>query len=238
MPGLRQEVGPGEGRPVESRIAELSRLRLALQSAAEIHLPAPDVIWQRRREFRFGSGIGALVLTSAGAAWAFIALANWPPATGWEFAAVALPTLVLIAAGVLGLIKVAREPALPSGSPEDDLASARGGRRVRRLFFVVFAIEGLAIAGVVIAAQAMGRPLLIPIGVLTVVGLHFLPLGSLFRMPIYSVCGGLLVGVAAFSFLIPDENVRVFALAMGAAAVLFASAARVLSAYTFAGPLS
>jgi hypothetical protein len=53
------------------------------------------------------------------------------------------------------------------------------------------------------------------------------------RMPIYVAAGVTLAILASASLLISDEPRRVFMLALVAATVLWASAARVLAAYTF-----
>jgi len=60
----------------------------------------------------------------------------------------------------------------------------------------------------------------------------------MFRMPIYIGSGAVLAGLAFSSLLIPDENVRVFAMAMSASGVLWVGAARVLARYTFVQPVS
>jgi len=193
--------------------------------------------WHNTREFKFGAGIGALVLTYAGAAWAFVALANRAGTPTWEFGVFALPVLTLTALSVMRLVAVARLPIRKLFGTEA-IESARQGRKVGVWFALIFATEAALIAGTAVILARSGRPLLIPVAVVGIVGLHFVPLARIFSMPIYLVTGLLLAGLAAMSLLVADEASRVFILAIIVALVLWASAARVLAAYTVVQSIS
>ena len=171
-----------------------------------------------------GAAIGVLVLTFFGAIWAFAALGNRPATPAWAFGLCAIPFAVLTVLGVRRLIAAGRLPA-----PENEAQAASEDRREGRWFGVVFAAEGILI---VIASNVLahaGKPLLIPVAIAAIVGVHFFPLARLFRRPFYWVTGTLLVLCAGGSLLIADERGRLFALGLAAAAVLWSSAAFVLA---------
>jgi hypothetical protein len=187
--------------------------------------------WQNTKGFKSGAAIGALVLTCAGAAWAITALANRPGSSTWAFAAVSLPVLSLITVGVSRLNAVAkdshRRPIDPDASDR-----ARQGRKVGLLFGLVFTVEIVLIALTAILLSRAGRPLLIPVAIVAIVGAHFLPLARIFRIPTYGVAGLFLVGASLGSLLIADEPVRLFALGLVVAVILWASATMVLVLHT------
>jgi hypothetical protein len=193
--------------------------------------------WHESRGFKFGAGIGALVLTYTGAAWAFAALGNRPGATpAWQFGVLTLPVLLLTALSVTRLVAVARLPIAP-GSDAEAIEGARRGRRVGVLFGVVFAVEFGSIALAAILLSRAGRPLLIPVVIVAIVGVHFLPLARIFHVPTYGFGGVVLVLAALGSLLITDEPARVFALGMVTGLVLWVSAATVLALHTGRQPL-
>jgi hypothetical protein len=188
--------------------------------------------WHESRGFKFGAGIGALVLTYTGAAWAFAALGNRAGVTPrWEFGMLTVPVLLLTIFGVIRLVAVAKLPVLLASDPEA-IEGARRGRRVGLLFGVVFAVEFGSIALAAILLSRAGRPLLIPVVIVAIVGAHFLPLARIFHVPTYGFAGVLLVLAALGSLLITDEPARVFALGMVTGLVLWVSAATVLALHT------
>ncbi|MEP6619793.1 MAG: hypothetical protein ABJE47_10770 [bacterium] len=187
--------------------------------------------WQNTKGYKSGAAIGALVLTCAGAAWAIAALANRSGSPPWAFAAVALPVLALITAGVSRLIAIARDSHRGPIDPEAN-DRARQGRNMGVHFGLVFTVEIVLIALTAILLARIGRPLLIPVAIVAIVGAHFLPLARLFRIPTYGVAGLLLVGASLGSLLIADEALRLFALGLLVAVVLWASAAMVLVRHT------
>lgn len=184
--------------------------------------------FERSRGFKFGAGLGALVLTTAGAAWSVVALIFRPGSPAWQFVLVMAPPLLLGALTVKRLAAIARlKESRPTES--ERLESARQARRMRRLFATVFTIEIVFIAGAAAALAGASRPLLIPVVVVAIVGGHFVPLASVFRIPTYFVTGIVLVALAGASFLISDESTRAFALGISSACVLWASAGAVLT---------
>lgn len=82
----------------------------------------------------------------------------------------------------------------------------------------------------VFACVRLGRPEFIPAGVALVVGLHFFPLASLFRVPLYYVTGAALCVVAVstpIAALSLGASTAVWQVVsgLGAAAILWATSA-------------
>jgi hypothetical protein len=191
--------------------------------------------WQDSRGFKFGAGVGALILTYAGAAWAFAALINSAGAASWEFGMSAMPALALTVMSVMRLVAIAKHPwpdASYNASGADAAERARRGRKVGLWFGIVFGVEAIVIASTAMFLARSGRPLLIPVAVVAIVGAHFLPLARIFRIPIYGFAGAFLMAAALGSLLIVDEPTRVFDLGIATAVALWVSAGAVLAVHT------
>ncbi|MEP6730597.1 MAG: hypothetical protein ABJE10_08160 [bacterium] len=184
------------------------------------------------RAFKLGAAIGAMVLISAGAAWAFAALANRvvaPPI--WAYGVVAVSVTMLIAWGAIRVAAIVRMP-VQRVSEASAVEGARRGRKTGLMFGAIVSVEVALIAGVAVFLARADRGLLVPVAVVAIVGLHFVPLSRVFRVSTYGIAGWLLTSLAALSMLIADERARVFDLAIAVALVLWASAARVLVLHT------
>lgn len=91
-----------------------------------------------------------------------------------------------ISSGV-SLIRATRE--LTNQVSKEDL---RRGKRRRVWINVIFAAEGLAIAITIAVSNVTRHTELIPVIIAIIVGVHFLPLASLFHVKLYYVTGALL----------------------------------------------
>jgi hypothetical protein len=178
-----------------------------------------------------GAIIGAIILTLFGAAWAYGALLNRPSTPTYALFVAAIPPVGL---GLISGLSFAGTGKLPPAADPD--RAAREGRRMGIIFGVVFGIEGALIAIVANYLMRIGRPLLIPVWVVGIVGAHFLPLAKTFRIPIYAWTGWLLMSCALGSLLVPDEALRDFVLGCAAAIVLWVSAGIVLHRHTRSEP--
>lgn len=187
-------------------------------------------LWQKTMGFKLGAGIGALILTYAGAAWAFVSLANRSATQTWEFVVAALPVVIITIFGVVRLAAAWKLPFRFSASEATE--SARHGRRVGLLFGVVFAAEFVAITTAAVLLSWAERPLLIPVAVAAIVGAHFLPLAKIFQIPTYGYAGLILLGISLGSLLITNERTRLFTLGISVAVVLWVSAGAVLAIHT------
>ena len=189
---------------------------------------------ETNRGFRIGAAIGALVLIVAGAAWTLIALVFRPETGLSHYALLAIPALILATSAIRRLVAVVRSPAAPTTEAEE-LERSREGKRMGIWFGVIFAAEFGVIGAVAPILAGAGRPLLIPVAIVAIVGAHFVPLAKVFRIPTYFVAGVLLVAIAAASLLIPDEPTRLFALGIATTVVLWAAAWTVLAVHVGAG---
>src|SRR5215467_10320306 len=88
--------------------------------------------WQDSRGFKFGAGIGAMVLTYAGAAWAFAALINRPGAALWEYAILSLPALALTVMIVMRLLAICKLHGQEASQDAwaDEAERANQGRKI------------------------------------------------------------------------------------------------------------
>jgi hypothetical protein len=126
----------------------------------------------------------ALILGVAGLAW-----------FGWGQAGLAEGWAAFLQAGSVAALAVAAAGGfllrrLHSGS------SAMADARLRRGYWKVVATEVIAIVAGNVALGSAGRPAYVPAWTLLVVGVHFLPLARLFRIPGLSAAGLVLAAAA------------------------------------------
>ena len=147
------------------------------------------------RGFARGAAIGALVLTGFGGFWAIESVVHQSEAPAWEWVAVGVTGAVLASLCLLRMVRAAN-----LAEAHDPGLAARAGRRMGMSFGIIFGIEGLLIGAAAAALAQAGRPLLIPVAIALIVGLHFFPLARVFRVPVYHLTGSLRrcgAGVAA-----------------------------------------
>ena len=103
---------------------------------------------------------------------------------------------VLILFGVAMIHGVLQLPFVPSTSEGRKI-----GRKIGRRFWMIFAVEGGAIAVVsVVCSDTHHGRFIVPL-VLIIVGLHFLPLAKLFGVPRYNVMGALFCAIPIVTML-------------------------------------
>jgi hypothetical protein len=186
--------------------------------------PAPK---PATRGFARGAAIGALILTLFGGFWAFESMVHRPGALPWMYLAASLPLALLVLLAVVRFMNSGK--LAPDSDPEQ---AARAGRKMGKSFGIIFGIEG-ALIGVAAGTLARaGLPLLIPVAVAVIVGLHFFPLARVFRMSVYDFTGAFCVAAGLASLFVHDATARLLALGLAMAAVLWASAAFVLLRHT------
>ncbi|QBD83262.1 hypothetical protein EPA93_47790 [Ktedonosporobacter rubrisoli] len=137
-----------------------------------------------------GRASGILIMTLFGAGWA--STADYGPIL---YVSIAIISLVLIISGVYMLVQARRLPKHTS------IEAQKQGRSVAKRFYLVFALEVIAIF---IAARSLSMfnhsELIIPV-IGLVVGLHFLPLAKLFGIRLYYLSGLLLSLLAILTIL-------------------------------------
>ena len=177
---------------------------------------APDA-WPRFR----GRTVGAIVLAGFGAYsmywWTLAAIPTGRQ--GWFYAIAAITAMFLVwSIAQLAIFRHAPKP--------DD--------KLRRRFYAIR--FGLIIA-IEVAAIFLGGPVLgrfqrqdlIPQWIDVVVGLHFLPLGKLFKLPLYYATASAIVLSSLGSLLIPPGSLRLATNAGGTALALWITSLIILS---------
>ncbi len=169
-----------------------------------------------------GIAFGAAILTLFGLAWCLASLLNWPSHPHWTIVLALGIAASLIAASAFRIV-------CPGGATAPDATrAAADGRRAGILFGIIFTLEGAFIA---LAAVLLSRHQLtdwIPVAAALIVGVHFLPLAHVFRVPLYYATGVLSILAAVVCFAIRDPASRVFWLGLSMAAILWLSASAAL----------
>src|SRR5215469_190597 len=160
--------------------------------------------------------IGVLVISVFGALWFLLGLAASQRLSAETGALLAGGTLALVLLA-LGLSR--RAAALPR--PEADPERAR---EVRRVFGRVNAVQWVSIIVTAVVLSRLHLDPYIPAAVTLIVGLHFFPLGRLFRYPQHHITGIVLVvwAVDCIAF-VPRERLQ-STTAFGTGAILWVSA--------------
>ena len=132
-----------------------------------------------------------------GMVWAFIGLWGLQGAPGlwiWLGVVALALSVAFFAAGVY-FIRTARRRPVGTG----EQWAERG--RVGAWYGLVFGTQGVLIAAVTLVCSRLSQvDLMMPL-ILIIVGVHFLPLAWLLRMPIHYLTGTLLVGVAVLTLV-------------------------------------
>ncbi|SIQ03667.1 hypothetical protein SAMN05878482_101150 [Peribacillus simplex] len=149
-----------------------------------------------------GSGIGVIFMAVFGTLWASTGIMGLQ---GWGF------PYVELAAIFVGIIMVIEGISLIHASQKmSNQVSEDGARRLKRigfLFNMVFIAEGLLIGIAIIICNLINQTDLIPGVIAIIVGIHFLPLASLFQIKVYYATGVLLCLLALITLLIVPDTV-------------------------------
>ncbi len=134
---------------------------------------------------------------------------------------------ILAAAVVVTVLLARRMRELGSGGIGDF------ARWLPRRFLLVLAVELFAIAAIAGFATAVGDSLVIAPTVAIVVGLHFIPLATIFAVPVYRATGAALVLVGGVALAVrlggSGASATLAVAGLGTSAVLWATAASLLS---------
>ena len=159
---------------------------------------------------------GVLVISGFGALWFLLGLAasqTLSAATG------ALLLCGLLALLVLAVTLSRRAAALPRSE-----AARERARHVGRVFGRVNAVQWIAIIATAVILGRLHLDAYTPAAVTLIVGVHFFPLGRLFRNPQHHVTGAFLVAWALVCLaLVPRETLQ-STTAFGTGAILWVSA--------------
>jgi hypothetical protein len=168
---------------------------------------------------------GAAVMFGFGIVWFLLGLFRRRPSPAW------LRLFLLFVGIALGAAIVAlatRASHIPPSTAHVTPQQATTIRDSGRRFYLIFAIELAAIFLLVIVLNSIHRPQFILSGIALIVGLHFLPLASLFNTPLYYGTGllGCTIGLVGFFIADVDRRQKVVGLSFGT--VLWLTAACIL----------
>jgi hypothetical protein len=172
-----------------------------------------------RAETVVGAGRGALVRSMFGAGWL-----GWGLGEARMFVGVVGPAFGLIALFLWAwsIYTIRKGRLLRKRYPPIPVCVRRA---VRRSFLLIVVIEVLAIVFVFILANRIHRPDLGTDWCAMVVGLHFLPLGKIFRAPSLSILGILITVWCVLCWALFRANALTILAALGTGILLWAASA-------------
>jgi hypothetical protein len=158
---------------------------------------------------------GAAILTLFGSFWCIDALAFWPTRPGWGIPVASGATFLLL---VLCVLRWTASAKLPDSH---DPAAAAEGKRAGTLFGIIFGIEGglIGLTSALLGHSGLGD--WIPVAIALIVGVHFLPLAHVFKVPLYYWTGGLCVFGTLGCLFFHEAGPRLLCVGMLMAAVLW-----------------
>lgn len=132
-----------------------------------------------------GMTIGALVLTCFATIWASQALQGLNEWGSWSVVVITcIGTVALLALGITTL-RAARRLHQEKETPEEE---ARG-KEISRRFGIIDGVQFTAIVAAVVLLRLAQHSEFISPAICLIVGLHFLPLASLFQVRVYFLAG-------------------------------------------------
>ncbi len=189
-----------------------------------------DTLW-----YRVAAGIGCLVITLLGSGWSAIALVF-----NQRVRTIGLIVLVVLTLALLGFIGQKMMTLLQhktqfQSNPADEAQNSMIGRSIGIRFGIIFALE---IVIIMIAAPLLanaGYANWIPLVVILVVGLHFLPLAHVFQISTYTMTGIAMVVVALLSLFIASQDTRLFLSSLSVTLILWLTA--IIVSHTYVRPI-
>ncbi|MEB2492382.1 hypothetical protein SOP93_14535 [Peribacillus frigoritolerans] len=151
-----------------------------------------------------GSGIGVIFMAVFGTLWAGTGVMGLQ---GWGFPYVELAAIFVGIIMVIVGISLIHASQKMSNQVSDD--GARRLKRIGFLFNMVFIAEGLLIGIAIAICNLINQTDLIPGVIAIIVGIHFLPLASLFQIKVYYATGVFLCLLALITWLIVPDIVMV-----------------------------
>ena len=157
--------------------------------------------FELRRNLGLAGGcLWLIIVGTVYAAWALLTVRS-ALATSL-LAAMSLFAVGLFLFGIAMIRGVRQLPFLPTGRPSE-------ARRIGRQFAMIVAAEGVAIAVCVRACVKTHHWRFIVPLILIIVGLHFLPLAKLFKVPRYYVTGALFCVIPVATMLSIPESAQI-----------------------------
>jgi hypothetical protein len=158
-----------------------------------------------------GRAIGTLVMTGFGVWWVFAAMSSINGLSSWTYVAVAIIPAALTG---FAIFRLCRLPNLPGNS---SLNAEKMGRNFR----IVLIAEVLLIVLAIVLLGRSGHPDLITASIALIVGLHFLPLAAIFRVPLYYTTGIVMTAWTVICLIFFQSLPRTINVAIGCGVVLW-----------------
>lgn len=158
-----------------------------------------------------GRAIGTLVMTGFGAWWVFAAMSSIDGLALWIYLAVAIIPAMLMGFAFFRLSRLPNSPGNPSPT------AGKMGRNFR----IVLIAEVLLIMIAIVVLGRSGRPDLITASIALIVGLHFLPLAAIFRVPLYYATGIVMTTWTILCLVFLQSPTSTFSVAIGCGLILW-----------------
>ena len=171
-----------------------------------------------------GAAFGVMMMTLFGTAWLAWGLQNMRANSPWLIPVLVLPAIALLVPcfGMFQIGRRAGKQAAPLTASQKRVQSRMG-----ITFGIVFGAEGLLIfLAVNVLTHFHLEPYIMSV-VAAIVGLHFLPLATLFRVPLYYWVGGVILADALVSVALPSPT-REIAVGLSMGAILWLTCILVL----------
>jgi hypothetical protein len=123
------------------------------------------------------------------------------------------------------ILRIGREAAKAAGPPSAEMG--REQKRMGMMFGIIFGGEGVLIFAAVNVLNNLQLGEYVISAIAAIVGLHFLPLARLYRLPMYYVVGGIMTAAALVSLALP-ASIRMSALAITMSVIVWATCAIVI----------
>lgn len=171
-----------------------------------------------------GAAFSVMMMTLFGTAWLAWGLHSMQADSPWLIAALVLPAIALLVPG-FGMFQLGRRATKRAAPLTAD--QKRAQRQMGRTYGIVVGAEGLLIFLAVNVLTNLHLDPYIMTAVAAIVGLHFLPLARLFRVPLYYWVGGVIVADALLSLALSSPT-REIAVGLSMGAILWLTCVLVL----------
>jgi len=155
-----------------------------------------------------------------------IALFGGRPSPLWLVVAITAAALAL--AIMIGVLRV-RTGRLVRSSPPPTAEEMELDKKIGRRFGWVFGLEGAAILIAVVMLNAAGRGDYVICAIALIVGIHFLPLASLFEAPVYYMTGVVGTALGLLGVFVTDVPTRLSVVGIGFVFLLWLTIAIILA---------
>ncbi len=187
--------------------------------------PAPVVTTNDYRPGRImGMAVGTFLMTMFGSAWLSWGFSAMNVRASWLIAAVAAFAASLLIPS-FSVFRAGHEAAKHTGPLSPELE--REQRHMGMMFGIIFGAEGLAIFLAVNVLNNLHLEHYVISAVAAIVGLHFLPLARLYRVPMYNVVGTIMTLAAMASLALPSP-LRETSLGLAMGVILWVTCALVV----------